>query len=117
MLNVYSVDRIMILKWNGYDENNEPMAASSISVEGYVEWRTKLVRDAKGAEVSSQVSIRMDKAIERQLGRALCHEDRIQLEGESEGRSIINILRPKAFSSNSATGGYHYEVFLHGLYR
>ena len=106
MFNAYCNDKITIQKWNGNDEWGEPIEATEVIVKGYVEYKTKLVRDIKGENIASQVTIRMPKNIDSKLRRAFCHEDKIRLEGESFDRAIINILQPKAFS------GPYYEVFL-----
>lgn len=106
MLNAYSVDSVIIHKWNGNDQWGEPLADSLIPVKGYVVWKTRLVRDIRGEEVVSTVSVLLDKKIEKAicLNRALAHEDRIAVDGIV--RPIVSIAKPKAFS------GPHYEVFL-----
>jgi hypothetical protein len=116
MLNAYSVDEITIIKNEGYTSWGEPESGSAIVVKGYVEWRTTLVRVRKAGggglqtpeEVMSSVVIYLPRKIERAtfLGRALSHEDRIQIDGESFDRAIIEIRKPKDFSHP------HYEVFL-----
>lgn len=105
-INAYCVDPITIIKWNGVDEWNEPVSGSMIEVKGYLEWKTRLVRDIKGEERVSTVMIYLPKKIDKLLGRALCHEDRIEFEGMTYDRSIIAIQQPKAFS------GPHYEIYL-----
>ena len=108
MINAYMVDPITIIKWNGNDNWGEPLSGSPIDVRGYVEWKTRLVRNVQGEEVVSSVTVMLPKKIDRatHLGRALCHEDRIQIDTESFNRAIIAIHTPKAFSSP------HYEVYL-----
>jgi len=108
MINVYLVDPLTIVKWNGNDTWNEPLSASLIDVKGYIEWKTKLVRNLQGEEVVSSVTVMLPKKIDKAayLGRALCHEDRIQIGSEDFDRAIIEIKTPKAFS------GGHYEVNL-----
>ena len=104
-INAYCVDEVTILKWNGADENNEPLSGDIITVKGYVEWKTRLVRNIKGEEVASTVTIMMPKKIDTELGRELVHEDRLIVGGSFE-RAIIAITQPKAFSFP------HYEVAL-----
>ena len=104
--NAYCVDEITILKWNGADEWNEPLSGDIITVKGYVEWKTRLVRNIKGEEVVSTVTIMMPKKIDSELGRELMHEDRIIIAGETSERTIMDIHQPKAFSFP------HYEVVL-----
>lgn len=108
MINAYMVDELTIIKWEGYDSWGEPESASAIPVKGYVDFRTHLVRDQKGEERVSSVTVLLPKKIERDtlLGRKLSHEDRIQIDGESFDRAIIEIRKPKDFSHP------HYEVAL-----
>lgn len=114
MINAYCVDEITILAWNGNDSWNEPLSGTAVTVKGYAEWKTRLVRDLKGETVPSSVMIYLPKKIERAayLGRPLSHEDRVQLAGEAFDRSIITIVTPKDFSPNTALFGPHYEVYL-----
>jgi hypothetical protein len=104
--NAYCVDTIIILKWNGYDEWNEPLSGNIIEVKGYVEYKTRLVRDIKGEERASSVMVYLPKKIDKTVGRPLSHEDRLIVGEESIERSIISIQQPKAFSRP------HYEVYL-----
>lgn len=108
MINAYCKDRLTILKWEGYDSWGEPESGTAIPVLGYVDFMTRLVRDQKGEERVSDVTILLPRRIERAtaLGRKLSHEDRIQIDGESFDRAIIGIRKPKDFSHP------HYEVFL-----
>lgn len=106
MINAYMVDPITIWKWNGYDSWNEPLSGTAIDVKGYVEWKTRLVRDIKGELVPSTVTVLLPKRIDKLLGRELCHEDLIEIAGVDNLRSIIAIKQPKAFSKP------HYEVNL-----
>ena len=108
MINAYMVDPIAIIKWTGEDTWGEPLSGTMVEVKGYVEWKTRLVRNVRGEEVVSNVTVMLPKKIDRvaYLGRALCHEDRIQIDSESFNRAIIAIHTPKAFS------GPHYEIYL-----
>lgn len=112
-INAYCVDEVTILKWNGYDQWNEPLSGEVITVKGYVEWKTRLVRDIKGENVNtgrpsaiSPVTVYLPKKIDKLLGRELLHEDRIIIGSGFYDRSILDIRKPKAFS------GPHYEVVL-----
>lgn len=104
----------MILKWNGNDSWGEPLSGTIIDVKGYVEWKTRLVRNRQGEEVVSTVMIYLPKKIARRgyLGRSLLHEDKIQIGSEDFERAIIDIRTPKDFSPNISMFGPHYEVYL-----
>jgi len=108
MINAYCVDEITIEAWVGNDSWNEPLSGTMVTVRGYVEYRTRLVTDAKGEEVVSTCMIYLPRKIERTayLGRRLMHEDRIWLAGEDTWRAILDIRKPKDFSMT------HYEVYL-----
>ena len=107
-IDAYMVDDLTILMWNGEDTWGEPLSGTMVEVKGYIEWKTRLVRNVLGEEVTSSVTIMLPKKIDKAayLGRALCHEDRIWIGGESFDRAIIVIGTPKAFSRP------HYEVAL-----
>jgi hypothetical protein len=108
MMNVYCVDTITITKWLGNDTWGEPIAPVSVVVKGYVEWKTQLVRNLQGEQVTSSVIIYLPATIEHAafLGRALLHEDRLTLPNQPGDRAIVAINTPKDFSHP------HYEVFL-----
>jgi hypothetical protein len=99
------VDRIVIIKWNGYDTRNEPFPKTNVTTRGYVEWKTNLVRDLKGENVTAPIHVYLHmRKTDAALGRALCHEDRVIVDGLE--RPIIAIHEPKSFSCP------HYEVYL-----
>lgn len=108
MINAYCTDHVTILKWEGNDSWGDPESASAVEAKGYVTFGTRLVRDQKGEERMSSVMVLLHRKIERAgyLGRKLSHEDRIQLDGESFDRAIIEIRKPKDFSHP------HYEIYL-----
>jgi len=108
MINAYCVDEITIVQWNGNDSWGDPESGTMVTVKGYVEWKTRLVRNARGEEVASSVMVYLPAKIERAayLGRELMLEDRIILDGADFNRAIIEIRKPKDFSHP------HYEVFL-----
>lgn len=108
MINSYAHDEISILAWNGSDSWGEPLSGTIVTIKGYVEWADKLIRDIKGEEVYCSVKVYIPMKVERAayLGRALRHDDRIWIEGESHERTIIRIDKPKAFNLP------HYEVYL-----
>lgn len=105
MISSYAVDKITIVKWNGNDKWGEPIAKDNITVRGYVEWKTRLVKNIKGEDVISMVRVYLQmKRTDKALGRALRHEDRLTVDGME--RAIIAIAEPKSFSCP------HYEVDL-----
>ncbi|MCK9598413.1 MAG: hypothetical protein WC583_02755 [Candidatus Omnitrophota bacterium] len=105
MISSYTVDRVTIVRWNGNDQWGEPNAKTNVSVRGYVDWRTRLVKDISGEDVASSVTVYLQmRRTDAALGRALRHEDRLIVDGME--RAIINIREPKSFSCP------HYEVFL-----
>lgn len=108
MINVYCKDPVTILRWEGNDSWGEPLSASSVEVKGYIDFRTRLIRDQRGEERVSSVTVLLPRQIERaeHLGRKLSLEDRLVLNGESFDRAIIEIRKPKDFSHP------HYEVAL-----
>ena len=91
MFNVYGVDLITIIRDGGYDEDGEPKATTSETAEGYVEWKTHLVRDINGEEVisSGYVLLPYDSTLD--------HKDKLKI-GSIE-YPIINIERLKDFSN------------------
>lgn len=111
MIDAYCVDQVTIIADEGRDEWGEPLARTSHPVRGYIEWKTRLVRNIKGEEVAApsgifspvRVYINLRK-LDKALGRVLTHEDRVLIGGRE--RAILAISEPKAFS------GSHYEIDL-----
>ena len=119
MINCYMVDDITIIKYMGNDSWGEPNSGEIISMKGYVEWKTRLIRNRKGEEVVSSCMVYFDKhRLENALGGPLFHEDRIILDvggvvsmygsvpANSLERAIVDIRQPKSFSHPI------YEVYL-----
>jgi hypothetical protein len=108
MLNAYSVDDIIITQSGGYDEWNEPLPEVEIEIKGYAEWKTRLVRNVSGEEVTSTIKLYIHKRnLDDKLTQALTHEDRVKsINGSEIDRAIITVHEPKAFSNP------HYEVYL-----
>ena len=77
MLKVYSVDDVIIVRAADppYDEWNNPNAPTLESVSGYLEWKTKLVRNLAGEEVLSRGNFLLtyDKTID--------HTDKLRING------------------------------------
>lgn len=114
MINAYCVDEITIWLSGGNDSWGEPLSGTLIDVKGYVEWKTRLIRNWKGEEVVSTIRVLLPKRLDRPawLGRALTHEDKIQIGGESFERAIIDVRTPKDFAKNTSLFGPHYEIYL-----
>jgi len=108
MLNAYSVDVLVITQSQDHDDWGEPLPELSVNVRGYVEWKTRLVRNLAGEEVTSTIKISISKRrLDAMLARPLSHEDRINsINGAAIDRAILAIHQPKAFSMP------HYEVYL-----
>ena len=118
LVNAYCVDEVTILKYMGNDTWGEPLSGEVITIKGYVEWKTRLIRDQKGEEVVSSIMIYLPKRkLLNALGRRLLLEDRIIVDqggveiysgmpDASEDRAIVDIRQPKDFSNA------HYEVYL-----
>lgn len=111
----YMVDEITIIKYNGVDVNNEPLATTRVPVKGKIEYKVTYIKDLTGEEVVSggvggMVSgamIRLPETIDALLTRALVSEDK--LEFDDAEHAILKIGRPKAFSSYFI---FKYEVFV-----
>jgi hypothetical protein len=118
MMNAYCVDIIVINKHGGNDSWGDPTSGETVYIKGYVEWKTRLVRNQKGEEVTSTVMVYLPKrGVWNALGRRLSYEDRISIDAggvdvygdvpdNSLDRAIISIQQPKDFSHP------HYEVYL-----
>lgn len=108
MLDVYSVDDIVIVQQGGYDQWNEPLSGSQIEIKGYVEWKTKLVINTNGEKVVSNIQIYIKKRkLDKLLVSTLSHEDIVKsINGVDIDRAIITVAQPKAFSAP------HYEIYL-----
>jgi len=98
MIRAYCVDDITILRWQGDDQWNEPIAALEVDVKGYADWKTKLIRNIEGEEVVSRGSVYI------LYDGDLTHKDRLKIDGVEY--SIITIRQVKDFSDVAQ------EVFL-----
>ena len=106
MINAYLTDSVTIVRNNGYDSWNEPLAVTNIAVKGRVEYKTRLVKDFKGEEVVSMASVLLHQSINTLVGRYLTHEDWLTFDGVQH--SVVNLGRPK----DLAFSGLFYEVFV-----
>jgi len=107
MINAYMVDNVTIHAYNGADQWGEPVAATQRKVKAYVVFETRMVRTLTGEDAVSPVHVYLHlRNVEKTVGRALQHQDRIEIEGDGNIRPIMHIATKKAFSSP------HYEVDL-----
>lgn len=97
MLNAYMTDSVTLHRAAGNDKYGEPLVDTEIVLPARVEIGTKLVKDIKGENVYSSMSVIL-------ASRAISHEDFIEYNGTEY--AIISIAKPRDFS-----WGY-IEVFL-----
>ena len=93
MLKVYSVDDIIIVRAadSPYDEWNNPNDPTLEPVSGYLEWKTKMVRNLAGEEVISRGNLLLayDKTID--------HNDKLRIN--SIDYPILALEPAKDFSN------------------
>lgn len=108
MISSYEVDKFIIKKYKDRDTWGTKNTPETIEIKGYLEYKTRLIRDIKGEEVTSSIMIRIHKKkLDRKLNRALNHEDRIyKINGEQIDKAILRIYIIKDFYDS------HYEVYL-----
>ena len=113
MITSYCIDDIIILKYAGDDDYNEPSDdPTEVPVKGKIEYKTKLLSGMAGDDVVagtrgmivSSALIRMPLSIEIPLTRALRYEDKLKFNDVEH--AILKIDKPKAFSNP------HYEVYV-----
>jgi hypothetical protein len=92
MIRAYCVDDITISRYAGVDDYNEPLAPTIILAKGYVEWKTKLVRNFAGEQVVSAGMVYL------LYDSALTHQDRLEIDGVDH--AILNCRVMKDFSKN-----------------
>jgi hypothetical protein len=99
MLNAYFVDTIIHKKTGGVDKYGEPSAATSVTIKGYIDRKTRLVRTNPGGEqvVSSAMILVSDS-------NSIDHEDKFYFDGVDH--VILEIREIKHFSKT------HYEVYV-----
>lgn len=97
MIRAYCTDSLTIIRTE-YDEYKEPSSVEEISVKGYINWKTKLVRNIEGEEVVSRGSVYI------LYDGDLTHEDKIKINDTKY--AIITVRDVKDFSITAQ------EVFL-----
>lgn len=114
MIDAYLVDPITIIKAGGAPTWGEPAATTEVDVMGKIEYKTRLIRELGGEQVTAgtigaitaSVMVLLPESIESDsyLGRTLSHEDKLKFN--SIEHVILKIDKPKAFSDP------HYEVYV-----
>lgn len=97
MINAYLIDTIVLHQAGAKDKYGDPGLDAEIPLKGMVKIGTALVKDIKGENVYSSMSVLIKS-------RAVSLEDFIEFEGVEY--AILSIRKPRSFS-------YGYlEVFL-----
>jgi len=112
IIDPYLIDPITIIKAGGAPTWGEPADTTEVDVMGKIEYKTRLIRNLTGEQVTagtigaitSSVTILLSANIETDayLGRALSHRDKLKFN--SIEHVILEIETPKAFDDP------HYEV-------
>lgn len=89
MLNAYMTDSVKLHRAASYDKYNQPLPDAEIVLPARVDIGTKLVKDIKGENVYSSMSVIL-------ASRAISHEDFIEYNGVEY--AIISIGKPRDFS-------------------
>jgi hypothetical protein len=89
MISAYLVDDIILHRAGVKDKWGQPPADTEIALKGKVEIGTALVKDIKGENVYSSMSVMIES-------RAISHEDFIEFEGVEY--AILSIRKPRDFS-------------------
>lgn len=97
MLEVYEVDDITILFYQGRNKFNQ-LTYKAVKTKGYVDWKTRLVRDIAGEETVAKATVYINHP------RQLTHKDYIRFKGVRH--SILDMVEQKDFSPN------HQEVYI-----
>lgn len=84
MINSYLVDDLWTVKAPvpPYNEYNEPNAPVVAAIKGFIEWKSTLVRDVNGEEVTSQAMVLLKN--DTDLG----HNDMLRIADQSTGTNI-----------------------------
>ena len=89
MIGAYLTDNIVLHVSGGLDKYNEPLADTEINLKGKVKIGTALVKDIKGENVFSSMSVMLKS-------RTISHEDFLEYDGKEY--AIISIAKPRDFS-------------------
>ena len=97
MINSYLVDDLykIVAPDPPYDEYNQPNAPTITAIKGLVQWKTKLVRNLQGEEVTSMGNVLLRADI------GLTHNDQLRIYddslGENRDHPILTILPAKGY--------------------
>ena len=97
MLEVYEVDDLTILFYTGRNKFNQ-LTYKAVKTKGYVDWKTRLVRNIAGDETISAATVSINHP------RQITHKDYIRYKRVRH--SVINMVEQKDFSPN------HQEVYI-----
>jgi hypothetical protein len=98
MIRAYMTDPVTLRILSGRDAWQEP-AWNSLPVMAKVEWGSRLVRNAKGEQVTAAAVVYLPPSVSQ-----ITHEDRVMIDGIEH--AIIRIERKEDFSFS------HVEVFI-----
>lgn len=87
MIGAYLRDRLTILRHGARDKYGEASDPAQETVYGYVEWKTRLVRDIHGEQVASSASVLLA------YDPALTHEDQVRIDDVDHSILIIEIVK------------------------
>ena len=98
MINAYLVDDLykVVAPSPPFNEFNVPNAPVVTAIKGYIEWKTRIVKDLSGSDVVSNMRVLL------KYNSDLGHEDKLRIYDDSQGKSIdwpiLNMDRAKDFS-------------------
>lgn len=87
MINAYMKDQLTIVRHGTVDQYGTEGVTTDEAGAGFVEWKTRLVRNIKGEEVRAAASILM------RYDATLTHEDRIRIGSVEYPIIAIEIVR------------------------
>jgi hypothetical protein len=98
MLDAYFVDAITLVRSGGFDQWGEPLAVTNVAFNGYIERKTRLIRNFAGEQVVSSALIYCPSTL------VITHDDKVNFDGADH--SILSIVLQKDFSAT------HNEVYV-----
>jgi hypothetical protein len=98
MISAYCVDAITLVRSGGFDQWGEPLLTTSVAFNGYIERKTRLIRNFAGEQVVSSALIYCPSTL------VITHDDKVNFDGADH--SILSIVLQKDFSAT------HNEVYV-----